>query len=62
MFDPWAKKIPHAVEQLSPCATTIEPVLSRVQTFEEDRCGDLIAGSSWAFTQPLRAKPQCPYL
>ena len=26
-FDPWSGKIPHAVEQLSPCATTTEPVL-----------------------------------
>ena len=26
-FDPWFRKIPHAMEQLSPCATTIEPVL-----------------------------------
>ena len=26
-FEPWVWKIPHAVEQLSPCATTIEPVL-----------------------------------
>ena len=31
MFDPWTEKIPHAVDQLSPCATAIEPVLSRVQ-------------------------------
>ena len=26
-FDLWSRKIPHAVEQLSPCAITIEPVL-----------------------------------
>ena len=26
-FDPWSGKIPHAAEQLSPCATTTEPVL-----------------------------------
>ena len=26
-FNPWAGKIPHAAEQLSPCATTTEPVL-----------------------------------
>ena len=24
-FKPWSRKIPHAVEQLSPCATTTEP-------------------------------------
>ena len=26
-FNPWSGKIPHAVEQLSPCATTTEPAL-----------------------------------
>jgi len=26
-FDLWSGKIPHATEQLSPCATAIEPVL-----------------------------------
>ena len=26
-FKPWSGKIPHATEQLSPCATTTEPVL-----------------------------------
>ena len=24
-FDPWSRKIPHAMEQLSPSATTTEP-------------------------------------
>ena len=26
-FDPWSAKIPHAMEQLNQCATTIEPVI-----------------------------------
>ena len=26
-FEPWSRKIPHAVEQLSLCATTTEPAL-----------------------------------
>ena len=26
-FEPWPGKIPHATEQLSPCATTTEPEL-----------------------------------
>ena len=26
-FEPWPRKIPQATEQLSPCATTTEPVL-----------------------------------
>ena len=25
-LDPWSRKIPHATEQLSPCAITTEPV------------------------------------
>ena len=26
-FNPWSRKIPHAVEELSPCITTMEPML-----------------------------------
>ena len=26
-FEPWSRRIPHAAEQLSPCATATEPVL-----------------------------------
>ena len=26
-FDPWSGKIPHAMEQLSPCPTATEPAL-----------------------------------
>ena len=26
-FKPWSGKVPHAMEQLSPCATTTEPAL-----------------------------------
>ena len=26
-MDPWSRKIPHVLEQLSPCTTTIEPAL-----------------------------------
>ena len=26
-FEPWSRKIPHAAEQLSPCATATEPAL-----------------------------------
>ena len=37
--DPWSGKITHATEQLSPCATTTEPVLwsPRVATTEAVR-------------------------
>ena len=27
MFDPWSRKIPHDMKQLSLCATITEPVL-----------------------------------
>ena len=31
-FNPWSEKIPHALEQLSSCATTVEPVLQSPRT------------------------------
>ena len=38
-FDPWPRKIPHATEQLSLCATTIEPVLlNPLSRTTEARC------------------------
>ena len=38
-FEPWSGKIPHATEQLSPCATTTEPVLWSPQaTTTEPAC------------------------
>ena len=38
-LDPWSGRIPHAAEQLSPCATTIEPVLqSPGAAATESRC------------------------
>ena len=30
-FDPWSRKIPHATEQLSPCATTTESFKNSAQ-------------------------------
>ena len=30
MFDPWSREIPHAKEQLSPCATTTEARVSQL--------------------------------
>ena len=26
-FKPWSEKVPHALDQLSPCATAVEPAL-----------------------------------
>ena len=38
-FNPWSRKIPHATEQLSLCATTIEPVLlNPLNESTEARC------------------------
>ena len=37
-FDPWAGKIPHAAEQLSPCAITTETVLYSPGTATAEPC------------------------
>ena len=34
-FDPWSRKIPHAVEQVSPCATTTE-LCSRARALRQE--------------------------
>ena len=36
-FNPWSGKIPHAVEQLSPCATTSEPMRPRVRAVQQEK-------------------------
>ena len=36
-FNPWSGKIPHAVEQLSPRATTSEPMRLRVHALQEEK-------------------------
>ena len=41
-FDPWSRKIPHAVEQLSPCTTTteaqaLEPVLQSKRSHHNEK-------------------------
>jgi len=38
-FYPWSRKIPHAMEQLGPCTTAVEPVLSSLgATTTEPMC------------------------
>ena len=37
-YHPWSRKIPHAVEQWSPCPTTIEPVLQSPGAATELMC------------------------
>ena len=35
--DPWSGKIPHAAEQLSPCATTAEPTRPGARAPQEEK-------------------------
>ena len=37
-FDPWSEKISHTMEQPSPCATTVEPVLLSPRTATAEAC------------------------
>ena len=37
-FHPWSRKMPHVMEQLSPCATTTESVLWSLQAATTDAC------------------------
>ena len=36
-FEPWSGKIPHAVEQLSPCATTTEACAPRACALQQEK-------------------------
>ena len=36
-FNPWSRKIPHAAGQLSPCATTTDPVCSRARVLQQEK-------------------------
>ena len=36
-FDPWARKIPHAVKQLSPCVVTTEACVPRTCASQQDK-------------------------
>ena len=46
VFDPWSRKIPHAVEQLSPWATTTEPVLWSPEAVTTEACMPYRPGSA----------------
>ena len=35
-FEPWSGKIPHATEQLNPCATTTEPAVESARATTTD--------------------------
>ena len=36
-FEPWPGRIPHAVEQLSPCATTTEARMPRARAPQQEK-------------------------
>ena len=36
-FQPWSGKIPHAAEQLSPCATTTEACVPRARGLQQEK-------------------------
>ena len=48
-FNPWSGKIPHAVEQLGPCATATDPVLwSPWATTAEPACRNYWGPRAWS--------------
>ena len=58
-FDPWSGKIPHAVEQLSPCAKTTEPALQSPRaTTTEPRATSTEAHMPRAHTPQQEKPPQ----
>ena len=57
-FEPWSGKIPHGVEQLSPCATTTEPALySPRATTTEAR---MARGHALQQEKPLQGEARAP--
>ena len=62
-FNPWSRKIPHAVDQLSPCPTTAEPTLYSLCATTVEVC--MLEGPRAATAQPVRCnywgpRPQGP--
>ena len=52
-FDPWSRKMPHAMGQLGPCTTTLEPMCPRAGALQQKKplqwkpcAGKLGSGSS----------------
>ena len=45
-FDPWSGKIPHPTKQLSPCATTIQPVLQSPGAAATEACAPCLLCST----------------
>ena len=56
-FEPWSGKIPHATEQLSPCATAIEPALRN----KGGHCSEkpVHCSKEWPPFASTREKPRC---
>ena len=58
-FNPWSGKISHVAKQLSPCATTVEPVLqSPGATNTQLMCGNYWSPSTLAHAPQKEKSPQ----
>ena len=64
-FDPWSRKTPQTVEQLSPCATTArKPVLSKRSHNERAapaRCNQRKASNDWRPSTAIKLKGRTPH-
>ena len=72
MLDPWSGKIPHAAGQLSPCATTTEPVLwsasckywargsQLLKSAHSGACASQGKPLQWEACAELDSSPTCP--
>ena len=56
-FYPWSGKIPHVTEQLSPCATTIEPVLQSLEATATEPHGQQLEPVFSRTRAPQQEKP-----
>ena len=62
-FNPWSGKIPHAAEQLNPCATTTEPVCHNYWSPRaEGPCSTREATAVRSLHTPMRSNPRSPQL
>ena len=56
-FNPWSRKIPHAAEQISPCATATEPTHPRAHASKQEK------PPQWEAQAPqLASSPYLPQL
>ena len=60
-FEPWSRKIPHAAEQLSPCATTTQTALYSQNSASEEppQREGRTPQQRGAAAHPNQTKPEC---